>query len=358
MSQQSTGEKTEKASAKKKRDARKKGEVHKSHDLNSALTLTIMFGALKIGYDGFSRSMTGFMAAGLSEGIAEKASSLTAVTAVNEYKEILFLVLPVILPLMLTAMVGGVLVNVMQTGPMFNTEKLKPDFKKISPIQGFKRIFSPNTLIDLFKSILKIIILAWIVFKNISGHLKMFKSLVYVSPGRAFSQVMSACFSMGVMIGLALVVFAAIDVLYQWWKYEKDLRMTKQEVKEEYKQLEGDPQLKAKIKQKQRRMSAMRMMSRLREADVVVANPNHLAVALRYNKEEDNAPVVIAKGQDFLAQRIKTRAREYNISIVENKPVARTLYACCNIGDEIPPELYQAIADILIYVYNRQTNGR
>jgi flagellar biosynthetic protein FlhB len=167
----------------------------------------------------------------------------------------------------------------------------------------------------------------------------------------AFQKILSSSFSMGIMIGLALIAFAAVDVLYQWWKFEKDIRMTKQEVKEENKQLEGDPQIKGKIRQKQRRMSAQRMMNRLPEATVVGTNPDHFAVALRYRENEDRAPVVIAKGQDFLAQRIKQKAKELNIAIVENKPVARTLYRFCDIDDEVPQELYQAIADILIYVY-------
>jgi flagellar biosynthetic protein FlhB len=156
---------------------------------------------------------------------------------------------------------------------------------------------------------------------------------------------------MGIMIGLALIAFSALDVLYQWWKFEKDIRMTKQEVKEEYKQTEGDPQIKAKIRQKQRKMSAMRMMRHLSEATVVVTNPDHYAVALRYDEERDKAPMVVAKGQDYLAQRIKQKAAEYSIRVVENKPVARALYASCEVGDEIPPELYQAVADILIYIY-------
>lgn len=358
MNQQGSGEKTEKASAKKKKDARKKGEAHKSADLNSALMLFITFGILKVGYEGFSRSMTAFMSKGLSAGIAEKANRVTGATVVNDYKEILLTALPIILPLMLAVMLGGVAVNVLQTGPMFTPDKLKPDFKKINPFSGFKRIFSANTLVELFKSIIKIVIVAWIVYQYIANNLKPFQSLMYVGVGRAFSQVMSACFSMGVMIGLALVGFAAVDVLYQWWKYEKDLMMTKQEVREEYKQLEGDPQVKAKVKQKQRRMSAMRMMRSIPDADVVVTNPDHYAVALRYQEDKDNAPKVIAKGQDYLAQRIKAKARAFDISIVENKPVARALYAYCNVGEEIPPELYQAIADILIYVYNRQANER
>ncbi|MGE4354770.1 MAG: flagellar biosynthesis protein FlhB [Oscillospiraceae bacterium] len=358
MAQQGSGEKTEKASAKKKRDARKRGDIHKSADLSSALMLFIMFGVLKIGYHTFLVSMSEFFRSGLSANIAEKARDVSGITIVNTYRETLEIVMPLMIPLMLMAVLTGVLANVMQTGPMFVPEKLKPDFKKIDPIQGFRRLFSPNSLVELFKSILKILILVWIAYKYISNNLKLFQHLIYANVYQAFSEVMSLCFSMGIMIGLALMGFAAVDVLYQWWKYEKDLRMTKQEVKEEYKQLEGDPQIKASIKRKQRKMSAMRMMRSLPEADVVVTNPDHFAVALRYREEIDQAPKVIAKGQDYLAQRIKTRAREFNISIVENKPVARALYASCEVGDEIPAELYQAIADILIYVYSQKANER
>jgi len=352
MSQQGSGEKTEKASAKKKRDAKEKGDVHKSADLASAIMLFIMFGTLKMGYDGFAQSMQQFMKKALSTDLAEKASDVTSISVVSMYQDALFMVLPIILPLMLVAMVSGAMVHLIQIGPMFVPGKLKPDFGKINPVQGFKRIFSSATLVEMVKSITKIVIMAWIVYRHFTAAFEHFAQMIYIDIAAAFSQIMTTSFSMGTMIALALIAFAAVDVLYQWWKYEKDLKMTKQEVKEENKQLEGDPQIKGKIKQKQRQMSAMRMMQHLQEADVVITNPEHYAVALRYKESENKAPVVIAKGQDYLAQRIKKLAKKHKISIVENKPVARALYAACEVGDEIPPEMYQAIADILIYVYN------
>jgi flagellar biosynthesis protein FlhB len=347
-----SGEKTEKASPKKRKDTRKKGEVHKSNDMCSAIMLFLTFGTLKIGYEGFLRSMRGFSSSMLSDRIiVANASHITPASLTLYYRDILNAVLPMLLPFMFVVMIGGALVHVIQTGPMFVTEKLKPDFKKINPITGFKRIFSSQSLVELGKSIIKIVILCWIAYSYLSGALKSFVGMIYSDVGKAFAQVLSTSFSMGIMIGLALIAFSAVDVLYQWWKFEKDIRMTKQEVKEENKQLEGDPQIKAKIRQKQRKLSAQRMMKHLPEATVVVTNPDHYAVALRYNEEIDRAPVVIAKGQDYLAQRIKQKAAEYDITIVENKPVARALYAACEVGDEVPPELYQAIADILIYVY-------
>jgi flagellar biosynthetic protein FlhB len=354
---QGSGERTEKASPKKRKDTRKKGDVHKSADLCSAIMLFITFGTLKVGYEGFIRSMQGFSASMLSDSvIVRNASNVTGDSVVAYYKGILMTVLPMILPFLLVAMVGGAAVHVLQTGPMFVTEKLKPDFKKINPLSGFKRIFSMSSLMELGKSILKIVILGWIAFGYVKSGIKEYINFIYVDVGTAISKVLSASFSMGIMIGLALIAFAAVDVLYQWWKFEKDIRMTKQEVKEENKQLEGDPQIKGKIRQRQRKMSMQRMMQRIPESTVIVTNPDHFAVALRYVENVDRAPVVIAKGQDFLAQRIKQKAAELGIQIVENKPVARALYAACEIDDEIPPELYQAIADILIYVYKAIKN--
>lgn len=354
---QGSSEKTEKASPKKKRDAREKGEVHKSADLASAMMLFFLFGTLKIGFEGFVLSMQAYVKRSLGTAVAERARNLTGAVAVSAYRDTLFMVLPVILPLFLVAMICAAMVHLIQIGPMFVPSRLKPDFGKISPFQGIKRIFSPTTLVEMSKSVVKIIILGWIIYKYLKNGMGSFPQMIYADVGGAFLQIMSACFSMGVMIGLALVAFAAVDVLYQWWKYEKDLMMTKQEVKEENKQTEGDPQIKGKIRQKQRRMSAMRMMRSIPDADVVVTNPTHFAVALRYKESEDNAPVVIAKGQDYLALRMKEKAAKHSVTIVENKPVARALYASCEVGDEIPPELYQAIADILIYVY-RTINAR
>lgn len=349
---QGSGEKTEKASPKKRKDTRKKGEVHKSADMCSAIMLFIMFGTLKVGCEGFIKLMKGFSASVLSDRvIVENAGNVTSSSVVLYYKNILFAIIPILLPLLLVAMVGGAVVHVVQTGPMFVPDKLKPDFNKINPLQGFKRIFSPTSLVELVKSIIKILILGYIAYSYLSAGLSGFVNLIYADVASAFLKVLSSSFSMGIMIGIALIAFSALDVLYQWWKFEKDIRMTKQEVKEENKQLEGDPQIKGKIRQKQRKMSAQRMMQRVPEATVVVTNPEHFAVALRYKENEDKAPVVVAKGQDFLAQRIKAKAAEYDVAIVENKPVARALYAACEIDDEVPPELYQAIADILIYVY-------
>ncbi|MGI6194290.1 MAG: flagellar biosynthesis protein FlhB [Clostridiales bacterium] len=357
MAQKGSSEKTEKASPKKRRDARERGEVHKSIDIVTAVMLFIMFGAIRLGFSGFMEFLQTFVYDRMSSGVAEKAANITARSVMSDYKNILITVLPSVIPIMATGIVCAVLAHVLQTGPLFVTAKLKPDFSRINPVNGFQRLFSPTIFVELAKSLIKVAALTYVIYKYIKAYIPDFIRMIYTSPSKAFSYLMTSCFSMAITIALILISLSLLDALYQWWKYEKDLMMTKQEVKEEYKLIEGDPQIKGKIKQKQRRMSMMRMMRDLREATVVVTNPEHYAVALRYKENIDKAPVVVAKGQDYLALRIKEVAKKYNIAIVENKPVARALYTSCPIGSEIPPEMYQAIADILIYVY-KTTNKR
>lgn len=352
MSQQGSGEKTEKASKKKKEDARKRGEVHQSHDLVSAVSLTVIFALVEAGYAPFAEKMQEFLSHHLADGyVLAQADNLTPAMLQSIYRSTLLEILPIVLPLMLIVMVVDTALHVAQVGPLLTTERIKPNFSKISPIQGFKRLFSSVTIMELFKSLIKTAIMGVLIYRAITGDVSRFLEMMYLQPDRAFSSLIRLCAGLGIQIGAALIGFAAVDIFYQWWKYEKDLRMTKQEVKDENKQLEGDPQIKGKIRQLQRRMSTQRMMRNVPDADVVVTNPTHFAVALRYREGKDPAPVVVAKGQDLVAQQIKKIARENSVTIVENKPVARALYAACELGQAIPAELYQAIADILIYVY-------
>ena len=218
-------------------------------------------------------------------------------------------------------------------------------------MEGAKRIFSTRSLIEMLKSTLKVVFLVYLVYTVYTGMFTQFPAMMNMNIKEAFLNIMHTALKLAIQMGVVLAAVAAVDFFYQRKRHEKDLMMTKQEVKEEYKQLEGDPQIKGKIKQKQRQMSRMRMMQRLQEADVVITNPTHFAVAIRYKDKVDKAPVVLAKGKDQVALRIKEKAKEHGIEIVENKPVARALYKSCELEQEIPKELYQAVAEILVYVY-------
>jgi flagellar biosynthetic protein FlhB len=352
MSQQDSGEKTEKASQKKKEDARKRGEVHMSRDFVAAASMIAVFALMNLGYSAFADSLRKYLYAHLASSyVLQQAENLNSVMVMRSYEETLRETLPIVLPLMLAVMVIGVVLHVAQTGPLVTLSRLQPNFSKINPLEGFKRMFSGAAFMELMKSIFKISLMGYVIYQTIRDELGSFQGMMEIQPWDAFDTTIRVCAKMGIRIGAVLAALAAVDILYQWWKYEKDLRMTKQEVKEENKQLEGDPQVKGRIRQLQRRMSTQRMMQNLKKADVVVTNPTQFAVALRYQEKVDPAPVVVAKGQDYLAAQIKRVAKENHITIVENKPVARALYAACNIGQAVPVDMYQAIADILIYVY-------
>jgi len=271
---------------------------------------------------------------------------------------VMLTLLGVLLPVFGAALVAGVAINLIQVGFLFTTKPLGMKLNRISPIGGFKRMFSSKTLVDLLKSILKIILLGYVAYSDYRNLLDEFPTYVGRDIYTTFIQIMRTAFLTALKMCIVMIFIALADYLYTWWKYEKDLRMTKQEVKDEYKMMEGDPQIKGKIRAKQRQMSAMRMMSRVPEADVVITNPTHYAVALKYDDKVSSAPVVIAKGQDYIARKIKEIALEAGVEIVENPPLAQSLFALCEIDDEIPADLYQAVADILVFVYRQKGKVR
>ena len=349
------GEKTEKATPKKRKDAREKGQVKKSVEVNTTFCSLVMFGLLYIIWPWYTDKLRSIFESFLGAGIVVPMSEhLTS----NDFSIILprmmTSIFGVMFPILGAAMIAGITVNLLQTGFLFTTKTLGMKFNRISPISGFKRMFSSRTLVDLAKSLLKIALCGYIAYNDYVKLLNEFPQYVGRDVYNTFVQVMRTAFLIALKMCLAMAFVALADYLYQWWKYEKDLRMTKQEVKDEYKMMEGDPLIKNKIRTKQRQMSAMRMMSRVPEADVVITNPTHYAVALKYDDKISGAPVVIAKGQDYIARRIKEIALEYNVEIVENKPLAQSLYTLCEVDDEIPADFYQAVADILVFVYRQK----
>ncbi|HAF31556.1 MAG TPA: flagellar biosynthesis protein FlhB, partial [Anaerovibrio sp.] len=261
------------------------------------------------------------------------------------------------IPLMVFIMIIGLAMNLAQVGLNFSTETISFDPNKLNPINGAKRMFSKRSLVELIKSLLKILIIGYFVVTYLSDEIFQIPKLIYMDIFAGLNKMSDTIFFLAFKIIGVFIVMAVMDFAYQKWQNLQDLKMSKQEVKEEFKQQEGDPKIKGKIRQKQRQMAMARMMQEVPQADVIVTNPTHFAVALKYQSGM-SAPIVIAKGQDLVAQKIKAIARESNVPIVENKPLARALFAAVEIGAAIPQELYKAVAEVLAYVYRLKKKNR
>ncbi|MCE5236815.1 MAG: flagellar biosynthesis protein FlhB [Clostridiaceae bacterium] len=349
MAQQG-GEKTERATPKKRREARERGQIIKSHDLVTALSLLLIFLALSaFGYtmvNGLSGLLKGFLGAGASLPKSYDIASMRSLLGGVVLRMAYILLIP-----LAAAFLGALVFNYLQVGFLFSTKAAAPKFSRINMIEGFKRIFSRKTLVELLKSILRLAILVKVGYDQYMLQVQMTPQLMRGEVALTASQTMEMLLSMGFKLAIALAVFAPFDYLYQWWSYERELRMTKQELRDEYKLTEGNPQTKSRIRQKQRQMSGARMMQAVAEADVVITNPTHFAVALSYKEGVNKAPVVVAKGTDYLAKKIRERAAELRIAVVENRELARGLYFFCDINQEVPEDMYQAVAEVLAYVY-------
>jgi flagellar biosynthetic protein FlhB len=260
---------------------------------------------------------------------------------------------------MLFVMVAGIVANLMQVGFLTSIDPIKPDFKRLNPIEGFKRIFSVRTLVDLFKNILKLGLVAYIAYSYINSNIGKILSVPQMSVSRVLPYFMDLFRGLMGKLAIWLVILGVLDYVYQRYEFKKSLKMSKQEIKEEIKEQEGDPQLKSYIRQKQRQLAMTRMMEAVPEASFVVTNPTRLAIALKYDETlEEGAPIVVAKGRGHIAQRIRTIAREAGVPIVENKPLAASLYNNVDLGQEIPVDLYQAVAEILATVYRMEGRYR
>ncbi len=251
-------------------------------------------------------------------------------------------------------MIAALLANYIQVGFFFTGEPLKMKLEKLDPIKGFKRIFSLRAIVELIKSILKVSIISVIGFIFIRNHLPEILTLITSTPVNSLSAIASVVGNMGLLMGGGLLFIAILDYMYQKYDFEKNIRMSKQDIKDEHKNIEGDPLIKSRIKQRQREIATRRMMEEVPHADVVITNPTHYAVALKYDETKMDAPYVVAKGVDFVAQKIKLIAKENKVIIVENRPLARSLYAETDIGQEIPEQFFKAVAEILAYVYRVQ----
>ncbi|WP_037348718.1 flagellar biosynthesis protein FlhB [Selenomonas sp. F0473] len=340
------GEKTEEPTAKKRADARKKGQVGRSQELNTAFVLLVGFFSLKLLWDSIYLSIatyTTYVFGNLNQTV--DTENITRI-----FIGIMTLLAQTALPIMLFIMLIGLAINFFQVGLTFNTESIEFKLDKLNPINGFGRIFSKRSLVELVKSFFKILVIGFFLYRFIHEQILAMPQFMFFDLTTSLALVADLIFKMAFIVIGVIMIMAICDYGYQNWQTTQDLKMTKQEVKDEMKQTEGDPQIKGKIRQKQRQMAMARMMKEVPKADVIITNPTHYAVALSYEKGM-TAPTVVAKGQDLVAQRIKDLGREARVPIVENKPLARTLYAAVQVGDAVPQELYQAVAEVLAYVY-------
>lgn len=346
-----SGEKTEKATPKKKNDARKKGQVAKSQEVGTAFLFLTIFVALSVFAPWMLRQLISMYYLNFSMVINIDNFFLDRARVVTHIYSMFASTLLIVAPVSLVAFVVGFIANLMQVGWKPSPEALKPKFSNLNPISGFKKMFSMKLLVDLVKNLLKFGVIFYAIYSILMDHIDIIPALIHLELMEAVAMLSGLAVAMGIRVGMFFIFIAAADYAYTVFKHAKDLRMSKQDQKDEHKQSEGDPQIKGKIKQRMREAAMKRMMSDVPSADVIITNPTHYAVAIKYDKSKGLAPVVVAKGADLVAKRIRDVATENNVQLVENKPLARTLYASVDIGREIPPELYQAVAEILAYVY-------
>lgn len=345
------GEKTEKATPKKLEEARKEGQVARSTDVVTAFMLLGLFVGLKI--------CVGYIGNGFLQQFHKVYSSISTVTADEVTKNTMLEwirseigeITLIAAPLMIVAVVVAVVFNLAQVKWKPTAKPLKPKPGKINPLKGMKKLFSKDKIMELLKSVAKVGVLSYVVYDTLKDEYGLLFQFYRYEIGEAILTIGNLVINIGIKIAACFLAIAAVDYFYQKRKFAEDMKMTKQEIKDEFKNSEGDPQIKGKIRAKMREASQRRMMDSVPDADVVITNPTHLAVALKYDREASQAPIVVAKGADYVAQKIKDIARDNNVEIVENKPVARMLYYNVDLDQEIPPELYQAVAEILAYVY-------
>ncbi len=343
------GEKTEKATPKRKQDERKKGNIFMSREVTTVFSLLAVFTALRILLPGSILSMEEFVAKYIKMG--SDVEKLSNGELGDIFLDAILLFASVALPILLVAMLTAVVITMAQTRMLFSTKAFAFKGDRINPLKGFKRMISMRSLVELVKSALKIAVLIYIFYSVFSGRLEYLPNLMSMDFNQALAVGGTMIFDIVLLCGGIFAFLGAADYFYQWWQYEKNLKMSKQEIKDEYKQMEGDPQVKAHIRSLQQQIARRRMIQQVPEADVVIRNPTHFAVAIKYDKEKHAAPIIVAKGADDLALRIIKVAQENDVHVTENKPLARALFDNVDLDAPIPFEYYQAVAEVLAFIY-------
>ncbi|WP_373263700.1 flagellar biosynthesis protein FlhB [Hungatella hathewayi] len=347
MAESNGQEKTEQPTSKRRKDARKKGNVLQSKDVSTVVMLLGAFLIIKIMLPSIYKTSREFMEWTI-EGIG--TDSFNSILS-QMFTKIVWALMSSVMPVLLFVVVLGILIHGIQTRFLVSFYSLRPKLSKLNPISGIKKMFSLKNVVELIKNLVKITLLVVLLFNIVKGDLIQVGRMADMEVLTSAVYMLNMIFQLVLKVCLAFVVVAFFDFLYQRWQYEKDLKMTKQEVKDEYKQTEGNPEIKGRIRKVQRQMAMSRMMQKVPDADVIIRNPTHFAVAIQYDPDRHSAPVVVAKGQDDLALRIVRVGEENGVFITENKPLARALYSSSELNREIPAEFYGAIAEILVYIY-------
>ena len=354
------GEKTEPATEKKLSDARKEGQVAKSRELGQAFALLALFIILKVWAGTIGHNFLNAFRINYTR-MKEMTTLVGGEISVKDFCSLINLNIVrmaiMVAPVFIAAVMVAIVCDIFQVKWQPTSKPLTPKFSKINPLSGFKRIFSKDKLIELLKSLIKLLLLGYLAYSTIRGQLSVLFALFDMELITAIKIIGDIAINLGLKISAFYIVIGFADYGYQKWKFAEDMKMTKQEVKDEWKNTEGDPQIKGRQKQRMMEASRRRMMQAVPSADVVITNPTHFAVAIKYDTNIFDAPYVVAKGEDFLAARIKERAAEAGVDIVENKPLARMLYYNVDLGSPIPPELYQTVAEILAAIYNARAAG-
>jgi flagellar biosynthetic protein FlhB len=344
-------EKTEAATPKRRRESREKGQVAKSRELTTAVLLLLTFLSLRIFAPSIITNLTELIMMFLS--FPTNLENLVSIEGITDiYIKCLWVFFKIMAPILLITAFVAIALNYLQVGFLFTLKPLVPKFNKLNPIEGFKNIVSKKAFVELIKSILKIGVIGYVIYSYLKNNFEVIPELLAMDMLDNAVFIGNTIINTGIRVAVVLIVISVFDLGFQIWEFEKNLRMSKQEIKEEYKQTEGNPQIKGKIREKQRQMSLRRMMTEVPKADVIITNPTHFAIAIKYDSTKAEAPIVLAKGKDIIAQKIKEIAKDNNIATVENKPLAQALYKSVEIGDMVPAELYKAVAEVLAFVYS------
>jgi len=349
----SSEEKTEPATPHRRQEARKKGQVARSSDLNAAIVLLSIIMLIYVLRDYLGVNIAGYVQHILSK---EMTSTINSDQIFDIYRLTLYLCFKIMAPIFVIAILFGLAANFLQVGFMFASEAVNPKLSNIDPIEGLKKIFSKRALFDFLKTLLKILVVGLVVYYLAKNNFPTLLQLINMDTVSTVDYLEKIIYKICITACLAFLIVAALDFAYQKWQFDQTLKMSKDEIKKEMKQTEGDPLIKSKLREKQRLIAMRRMMQSVPEATVVITNPTHLAVALKYDDKVMQAPQIIAKGADHIAVRIKEKAVENKIPIYEDKPLARSLYKDSEIGDYVPVELYHAVASVLAAIYSLKRN--